>query len=367
MIGRHLLGSLLLVACASDAYAQARPLALQPARDSLTHEFTRISSVRELPDGRALVIDSRERTLHLANFANGEVEQLGRAGRGPLEYERPTRLVAVGTDSTLLIDAGTRRWLSLAGPHLAITHPASDSVVERAGTTIVGADSRGHVLGVVLIDREVVEGDRQRERLAVLRVNRLTAQVETLTTIKGAESNVQSTRNGNVVTRAILELALTVPEQALLFPDGWVAIARQRPYRIDWIPPAGARISGAPLPWPDPPVNSAEIEIYRKSLEFDLGRPVPGPITGLPFVDVVSPFPRSALHPLPNGQLLVARSKWSGSRGTEYDVIDRRGQLTGQARLPANVRIVGVSAAHVFTVSIDEDGIETLRRHRWTW
>src|SRR5690606_9545343 len=114
-----------------------------PPRDSIAHEFTRVSSVRELSDGRLLIIDSRDRALYVADPSAETIEALGRTGRGPLEYERPTRLVALSADSTLLLDPGNRRWLLLVSSRLAGTLSPSDSVVERAGTSVAGADQFG--------------------------------------------------------------------------------------------------------------------------------------------------------------------------------------------------------------------------------
>jgi hypothetical protein len=346
--------------------AQAPSLVLSPPRDSLQHEFTRVSSVRELSNGRLLIVDSRDRVLFVANPSSGSVEPLGRAGRGPQEYERPTRLVALGGDSTLLLDPGNRRWLLLVGPRLAGTFSPSDSIVARAGTAVFGADRSGHVVSTALVDREEVGADRQRDRLAVRRTNRRTGQTDTLFLIQGTEWDVQVHSSGGTVRRDFLELQMSVPEQVLLFPDGWLAIARQRPYRIEWRSAAGDSVMGAPLPWTSPPVGSEEKEMHRRSLEEQTGRAFPAPLT-LAFVDALPPFTTQALHALPNGYLLVARVRWSGSRGTEYDVVDRRGRLAGVVRLPAHVRIVGVGAQHVFSVATNDDGIETLRRHQWSW
>jgi hypothetical protein len=342
-------------------------LQLEPPTDSIDHEFTRVSSGRELADGRFIIVDSRDRALYVASPTTNSVEALGRTGRGPLESARPTRFVALGADSTLVLDPGNRRWLLLVGPRLVSTLSPSDSVVERSGTSVFGADRFGNIVSTALIDREVVEGDRQRDRLAVRRVHRGTARADTVLVIKGPESQVQTESVGGVTRRNVLELALSVPEQVLLFSDGWLAVARQRPYRIEWHAASGESIVGPPLPWTDPPVGASEIELFRKRMEQQLGRVIPAPLTGIAFVDVLSPFPTGALLALPSGALLVERSTWSGSKGTEYDVVDRRGRLAAQVRLPSHVRIVGIGSQHVFTVSVDADGIETLRRHRASW
>src|SRR5687767_14747278 len=48
--------------------------------------FSNITAVRELPDGRVVVADAKERRLAILDFARGTATQLGRSGGGPNEY-----------------------------------------------------------------------------------------------------------------------------------------------------------------------------------------------------------------------------------------------------------------------------------------
>lgn len=346
---------------------RVRDLTLLPPQDSVSHEFSRIATVRELADGRVLIVDSRDRALYIANLRSDSVHQIGRTGSGPSEYQAPSRLVAVGGDTTLLVDGGNRRWLLLVGSRIVDTFSPYDSVVARAGMALAGADLRGHVLATVVGGRERLAGDRQQNRLMVLRVDRNSAQVDTIIQLKGTESQVQTERSARSQSTSVLELALSVSEQPLLFPDGWIAFVRQRPYRVDWLAPEGQAIHGPDLTWNDPVVDAREMEIYRRRMERQIGRTIPAPITGILFADVVPPFPSNALQSLPNKHLLILRSQWSGSRGVEYDMVDRRGRIVGHVQLPSNIRIVGVSEEYIFTVAVDDDGIEMLRRHPWSW
>lgn len=356
----------LLVFSPKAISAQVRELRLQPPTDSLSHEFTRVVAVRELADGRILVLDASDRALFLAEFGSTAVQQVGRAGGGPAEYRMPSRLVPMVGDSTLLVDEGNRRWLLLAGSRIAVTVPPSDSAVVRNGVDVFGTSRPDQVLGVVLVDREVLTGDRRRNRLSVVRVHRRIGSVDTVAALGGVEVHVRT--EGTAQTRGthVLEVVLSVAEQALLFPDGWVALARQNPYRVEWVTPEGTLVQGPILPWPSPPVDAREIEWFRKRMERQLGRPIPAPLEGLVFASVVPPFRENGLQMIPGGHLLIARSEWSGSRGSEYDVVDRRGRLVAQMRLPNNVRIVGFGTGYVFSVAVDDDGIETIRRHRWS-
>ncbi|MEX2182429.1 MAG: hypothetical protein WD771_10335 [Gemmatimonadaceae bacterium] len=344
-----------------------RELKLPPPSDSLSHGFTRITAVRELADGRVLVLDARDRALFLADLSADAVQTVGRTGSGPAEYRRPLRLVPLAGDSTLLVDEGNQRWLMLAGPHIAVTVPPSDSVLALTGLRVFAVGHPDQFLGVVLVDRERLTGDRQRNRLAVVRVQRRALSVDTVAALKGVEVHVRTEGTAQARGIHVLEVMYSVAEQALLFADGWIALARQNPYRVDWLTPDGGLLRGPNLPWSSPTIGASEIEWFRKRMERRLGRPIPAPLEGLAFATVVPPFRENGLNALPSGHLLIARSEWSGLRGTEYDVVNRRGRLVARMSLPSNVRIVDVGAQHVFSVAVDDDGIETLRRHRWHW
>ena len=87
--------------------------------------------------------------------------------------------------------------------------------------------------------------------------------------------------------------------------------------------------------------------------------------TSVPWADVIPPYRFDALHRLPNGDLLVMKAEWSGSHGNEYELYDRRGIRTAVLRLPSNERITGFGPSCVYVVTVDDDGIERLRKHPW--
>lgn len=83
-------------------------------------EFSRIAGVRELPDGRVLVSDSRDNEVLLVDFAARTAPQVGRQGAGPSEYARVGGLLALSGGRSLLLDPGNGRMLEL-GPDGSIT------------------------------------------------------------------------------------------------------------------------------------------------------------------------------------------------------------------------------------------------------
>jgi hypothetical protein len=84
---------------------------LTKAEAEYAESFTSIDGVREMRDGRVLVVDSREMIVRLVDLRTGRVERVGRSGRGPGEYALPVALIALGGDSSGIVDEATRRIL----------------------------------------------------------------------------------------------------------------------------------------------------------------------------------------------------------------------------------------------------------------
>src|SRR6185503_15824824 len=73
--------------------------------------FTQVASVRELRDGRVLVLDRRDRIVLLVDFTSGKATPVGREGTGPGEYTQPGRLFPLPGDTTAIYDGPARRFV----------------------------------------------------------------------------------------------------------------------------------------------------------------------------------------------------------------------------------------------------------------
>jgi hypothetical protein len=73
--------------------------------------FSDITAIRELRDGRVIVLDSRELSIKLVDFKRGTSEQIGRNGAGPGEYQWPQRVFALPVDSSAILDGPSRSLL----------------------------------------------------------------------------------------------------------------------------------------------------------------------------------------------------------------------------------------------------------------
>lgn len=384
MNGRHFAriarSSALVAALAMSVAAQAqRPtaIALKPASGTHPEEFTNVGSVRELADGRVLVTDNREQRLVVLDFAKATVAQVGRTGRGPNEYSMASSLYPIAGDSTLMPDVFGRRWLLLDGATIVRTVPPDDPAVKATESFAFGADSRGRVLQRKSAPR--ADGSTEtdaRDSTAIVLVSRATGGGDTVARVRNPPRRIEINRNAEGVitsSSSMVRGVLASDEQALLLADGWLAVARTDPFRVEWRSPTGAWTRGAALLVPRIRIDARERAAYaeRNRLNYTAantppGMPVQQPPDASEFPEFIPAFPLgNALMAGPAGTLLVRRAKSADYAGSHYFVIDRRGQLLGEIALPANETIVGAGANTVYVAVKDEDDVIRLRRHPW--
>lgn len=358
------ISSALLVVPATEA--QPAPRTLRPADAKLAEEFTKITAIRELADGRVLISDERENRLIVANLLSGAVSSLGAVGSGPGEFEEIGRMFPLPNDSTLLVDHGNgARWLLLSGARIVGTIVGSDAAVRAGGRSVRGADGAGNILKYQQSATRAPMDGRTRTELVVLRVNRLTTRVDTVTRAMGSAFEMRERGSAENMTRAVFQVIYAPEEPAVMFLDGWIAIARLAPYRIDWHSPNGDVIRGMDLPWLAPRVSEREKEAWAMRAAEQSGKPLGFDLKQMPWAEVIPPVRGEPLIGTPGGEVLVPRAEWTGARGAEYDLIDRRGALVASLTLGFNERIVGAGVRSLFVAVRDDDGIERLERRPW--
>jgi hypothetical protein len=346
----------------SAAKAQVTPtLRLGAANSILEERFLGVGRVRELADGRLLLVQpGNEPKLIVADFATGAVELIGRTGRGPGEYERASGLFALGGDSTLMI-GGFTRWLLLVGSRIVLTTPPTDRAV-LASAIPRGADR----FGLVLTSLRGSSASDDSARMALMRRSDGRVVSELMLSVRGEPGYPPpSKRDGNRHINYIGPWFTS--EQAYLFTDGWLAVVRVQPYRIEWRAPGGTWTRGAPLPVPIIPVDGREKRGYMERLARNSDTPRLSPDTYPLWPKQVPPYAYlGTLLGTPDGKLLVPRTPTVDRPETWYDRIDRAGHLDGQLALKANERIVGFGAKSVYVAVEDEEGFFRIRRHPWS-
>lgn len=385
------LAALITAAHATVLAQSVRQIRLRPADAKLEEEFTVITSVRELSDGRVLITDPREARVVVADLASGLVTQVGRTGKGPGEYSMAAPIRPMAGDSSILFDLMTRRWLLLDGARIAVTLPPDAPIVLAMKGYALAADSRGFVWKIEAPPSRGGGQDGQNWKPGsydygatdsnyVVRGHRGSGKLDTLAKLRQpiSRQTVRADANGKFQSVSYSRPPLAVGEEAAYFTDGWVAIARLDPYRVDWITPDGKVVKGAPIPLAPVKVTPREKDAYleRQRAANSVG---PGARAAPPmpealradiaalrdqFPDVFPPFV-SGLIAGDNGQLLLRRPQTADFPDYRYDVVDRRGRLLALVSLAARERILTVTRTAAYVVWKDQDDVERLRRHPW--
>jgi len=333
-----------------------------PARNAvLREEFSNLSmrSVRELQDGRILVVETgSDSRLVVADFKSGLTLPIGRRGAGPGEYAVGGPIFALSGDSTLMV-AGQNRWIVLFGDRIVQTIALADyPPIFRS--LLVGCDSSGFILV-----REPVRA-RSDSTIAVLLSRKQIGTKSSLALSNRAEDGYPPDPRIRGTEVQYSSGPWKSREDAFLFPDGWLAVARMRPYRIDWRSPEGKWILGAPLPVPRVEADEREKRAYLA--RFPESQRPSGNTSGTVALwpKFVPPFlSSSSLLGTADGKLLVARTPTSDHPEARYDVVNRAGRIERQIILGPADRILGLGVRSVYVSTTDESGIQQIARHAW--
>lgn len=339
----------------------------------------RILAIRELSDGRLLVIEGSNRALFLVDQKGERASQRGRQGDGPGEYRSPAELFDIGTDSTLVHDAATRKWLLLRGDQFLNLTEAMQSLRLRVNSGIVGInglDRQGNVLQLIgsrprpeFVRRLGKNWPPFNDSLALL-LHRPNGVSDTIAHLSGQFLGVtekQTVINGRNERFVDMLNPLQTHDQAIMFADGTVAIAYTNPYRVDWRLPNGEWRRGAAFDMARVPVTEA---IRRRSAESimrdDEDRAIFNARDFAMWPASIPPFTRGALVAGQDGKLYIARTTIDGSETPHVDVIERFSGLRYTLELPKASRIVGASSRGVYIVQKNAEEEEQLLRLRIT-
>lgn len=271
------------IASPSALDAQSVPVvALKPPGARLSEEFSRIVGVRELPNRRVLVADVVEKRVVLVDFGSGSVTPAAVNGQGPTEFTNAAVIWPLGRDSSLMADMSSRRWHIFVGSRLVGMVPPDHPAHSATGSSVLGTDSLGFILA-----RRPIQRDHGAAHFGtldsslVLLVELKSGSIDTIATVAPGEGTMHT--SGPLVNgrpqRIVMQFPmLSVGEQGLLAPDGWVAVARRNPYRVDWRSPQGQWIHGSPLPFTKIEVDEREKEAYLERSDRPTRTPPPGTI-----------------------------------------------------------------------------------------
>jgi hypothetical protein len=330
-------------------------VSLSPPNGEFSTPFSDLRSVRELPDGRVLLSDSKDGAILVTESNFRLVRQVGRRGSGPLEYVNAFPVIRFGHDSSIQYDVMARRWLLFAGDSI-VQQSSPEDVFAVHGGFVLGADDRGELL---IVDYPPSAGrgetDAPRDSGYAVLYSRRTSQWDTIARVKASP---RVTDPDKVQLSDYYE-----GEQAYLASDGWIAVVRLDPFRVDWRTPQGKWLLGAPLDESAEPLDEQQKDWIGRARKGFTSRPdwkrhVHWPATIPPIA-----FQTHAMSE--SGELVLRRIPTRTDSLPSYDVIDRQGRRTRRIVLPMGTSILGFGRNTVYSVAQDADGLQWLRRHPW--
>lgn len=358
-------------ALVGSADAQSAPVVPLKAPVTAKEEFTRIVSSRELADGRLLVTDRRENRIALVSFDGAAAVTLSRIGSGPGEYRTAGALVAMPGDSTALADVSNARWLLFAGGNVGGTIAQNEGEA-RLPAIPVGVTST-NFYGYVYPKTGL--GTTAAETLALVRVSRRNRAVDTIARLAAQTARQSAPQKVDRLTVTHISISpWSAGDQAMLFDDGWLAIARVSPYSVDWISPDRKLRRGKSLRASEPPFDESEKRAFLERIARETDKPAepissrndwPAVVTAFTSDSRILGAPSPALLASQRGQLIVRRQPTAAEPQQRYDVIDRSSNVVGQIVLGRRETLIGAGRAHLYSVVTDDDGIQHIRRYDW--
>lgn len=363
----------------------AAPLAGQPASTTQLAEpvaahgepFSQVAGVAELPDGRIVVVDSRERTVQIIDLGRGTQHAISREGTGPREYRAPFGAVRWRGDTVLVYDAGNRRYLRVApsgalGEDLTI--PAI--FISRGGLAPPrGVDDEGRLYwagDVLTLDAQL--GPKRAQTQNVRRWSTRSDRLDTVATVADHAAAMHEHRFHPFAQRDAFVVA----------PDGRVGVLSAAEYRLRWFRDGRAVAEGPPLDFTPIPVRAAERDAFRRErartpagrvgFRSPAGVPDPSPAAlrsardAYPdemFPAVKPPFVEHGAQLSPRGDTWVTLSGAAGEERSMIEVISPTGTTRGKLLLPPQRGLVALGNHGIYLVRTDQDGLQWLEVHAY--
>ena len=368
-----------LVAQQANGGVPERRLTTADAR--FPHTFSSIRGLRELPDGRVMVADGIDEIVMIADLKTGKGDTLGRVGQGPGEYKSPDALYPLPGGGTLLVDLGNGR-LNYLGPDgkYRESSPIAQGSPPRMSIIIPrGVDGQGR-----LYFQPATGGARGGipDSASVVRWTRASSAFDTVGRVKLPE--IKTTQSGDANNQRMSQRPKPFPVQDSwnVGPNGQVAIARGREYRVDWIGADGRVVRGRPVPVTAVPIRDADkrewvaeaangirvnMENRNGQMSMSFGRggnpdqEEDDAIAATEWPAAKPPF--SAVFVSPAGEAWVERSVPAGAPRV-MEVFDAAGVLKSRVTLPAGRRLVGFGNGVIYLRHSDASDLQHLERYR---
>lgn len=375
---RSLCLAALTVLLAGPAQSQEAQWRLATPLWELEEDFDSVGSVQSLPSGKLMVSDVGGRQLFQVDPKSRQRGAVGRQGQGPGEYQFPGDLLAWRSDSLLLVDRASRRFLVITPDgKMGRTLPFPEGLGGLPDAR--GADR----LGRIYFQASPFRGEPGATNMSatlpdtvpILRWDPASGKVDTLARVRIPALKMQVSGSEN--SRMVM-----MRSQPYAPADGWVVaergqigVVREGDYHVEWL--GGDRPArGAAVRYDRVKVGAAEKEALLAAMRNPRNRVVinqGGPARGTPdarppepsaeemdWPEYMPPFSSRAVLPAPGNRLWVLRSQPAKATSRIYDIFDQTGTRVAVASLPSAQRVVGFGPGVVFATRTDEDGLQYL-------
>jgi hypothetical protein len=338
-----ILAAAVLLAACGEKPAPAPALTLGPAADTIPTTLSEVTAGTWLGGNRWALLSVPDERVVIVDAGTRAVTPLG----GPKELRNPSTLFRAG-DTLYVGDWGLRRtsrW-TLDG-RFAGAVPTTDAM---RGVLPRARDAAGRFY-LELAPRLGAEGRGSRDSAAVVRAAPALDRGDTIARLAPLDIAEVTSDAGRRFERRVFSGA----DLWGALPDGSLWVGRVYGNRVDWRDPSGRWTRGEPLP-------DRVLEVTRYDRELFVRRFPPelrSTAQQLPFAPVKPPFEAGLTSP--GGEVWLEKSRAPADSSRRYHLVDRRGHLRDEIRVPGRGRIIAVAPEAVLVAEPSRDGARLLR------
>lgn len=376
---RSSLVGVVTVVLATPLLAQAPASRTLSNPEEYAESFDLVGTVRELPNGKLLLVDGGPKSLLLVDFKGGTQTQIGRNGQGPGEYQFPGELIPYLGDTTLLVDRMSRRLLPVTPDgKLGNVIPFPENLPGLS--EVKGADGKGRLFfqaSPFNFGPNSSGSMNMPDSSAVVRWDR-GSKVDTIGKVRLPPTKINTSGGSNSRSIMIMQQPYAGQDEWVVTREGRVGVVRIGDYHLDWLVERPAK--GAPVKWDPVKVGPAEKEAFMARSRDTRGRftvnsggrsggaPPPQPRQmeekDFDWPEVKPPFVPRNVYAAPEGEVWVQRSAPARDSTPVYDVFNASGNLASRVSLPKGRRLVGLGVGSAYAVRTDEDGLQWLEKYK---
>jgi hypothetical protein len=349
---------------------------------SFPEPFSRVTGVRELADRSLVIADRLESAVRRIDMRSGTMEDLGRVGNGPGEYQTPGGLLPMLADSTLLIDFGNLR-ISVVAPDGRIPHSMPMLTAEGSLFMPAGIDAQGRLYYSQGGLRLGPNGVEATTTVPIMRTEWGSEVVDTVAELPIPEpedtERTFASSGGNFQVRGMRS-----PYEAAavwtVTPDGSIALIHPHPYRVEIVDRGSESTMGGTVTYDPVRVTNDDKEAWADRLgggaavmvmsgggggggggsrTMQMPRPDPD---DMEWPDVKPAFGTNAARATPDGFIWVQRHVASDAPPL-FDVFDSTGTRVRQVELKRGQQLVGFGDGVVYVVNVDDDDLQWLEAY----